>query len=45
MIKNKVTEICEIGPGKSLSAMIRRFNTSIVLQNFSSLEEINKPNK
>ena len=45
MIKSKVTEICEIGPGKSLSAMIRRFNTSIVLQNFSSLEEINKPNK
>ena len=45
MIKNNVNEIHEIGPGKSLSAMIRRFNTSIVLQNFSSLEEINKPNK
>ena len=45
MIKSKVNEMHELGPGKSLSAMIRRFNTSIVLQNFSSLEEINKPNK
>jgi len=45
MIKSKVTETCEIGPGKSLTAMIRRFNISIVLQNYSSLEEINKLNK
>jgi len=45
MIKSKVTEICEIGPGKSLSAMIKRFNTSIVLQNYNSMEEINKLNK
>ena len=45
MIKSKVTEIYEIGPGKSLSAMIKRFDASIVLQNYSSLEEINKPNK
>jgi [acyl-carrier-protein] S-malonyltransferase len=45
MIKSKVTEICEIGPGKSLSAMIKRFNTSIILQNYNSMEEINKLNK
>ena len=45
MIKSKVTEIYEIGPGKSLSAMIKRFDTSIVLHNYSSMEEINKLNK
>ena len=45
MIKKKVTEIYEIGPGKSLSAMIKRFNTSVVLQNYNSMEEINKLNK
>ena len=45
MIKSKVSEIHEIGPGKSLSAMIKRFNTSIVLQNYNSMEEINNSNK
>ena len=45
MIKSKVSEIHELGPGKSLSAMIKRFDTSIVLHNYSSMEEINKPNK
>jgi len=45
MIKNKVTEMHELGPGKSLSAMIKRFDTSIVLHNYSSMEEINKHNK
>ena len=42
MIKNKVSEIYELGPGKSLSAMIKRFNTDIVLQNYNSTEEVNK---
>ena len=45
MIKSKVTEMHELGPGKSLSAMIKRFDTSIVLQNYNSTEEINKLNK
>jgi len=45
MIRSKVSEIHEIGPGKSLSAMIKRFNTSIVLQNYNSMEEINNSNK
>ena len=45
MIKSKVSEIHEVGPGKSLSAMIKRFNTSIVLQNYNSMEEINNSNK
>lgn len=45
MIKSKVSEIHELGPGKSLSAMIKRFNTSIVLQNYNSMEEINNSNK
>jgi [acyl-carrier-protein] S-malonyltransferase len=45
MIKNKVTEIHELGPGKSLSAMIKRFDASVFLQNYSSVEEINKLNK
>ena len=45
MIKSKVSEIHELGPGKSLSAMIKRFNTNIVLQNYSSMQEINKSNK
>ena len=45
MIQSKVTEIHEIGPGKSLSAMIKRFNTSIILQNYSTMEEINKHKK
>jgi len=45
MIKNKVSEIYELGPGKSLSAMIKRFNTDIVLQNCNSLEEVNKLSK
>ena len=43
MIQNKVIEIHELGPGKSLSAMIKRFDTSIVLQNYNSIEEVNKP--
>ena len=45
MIESKVSEIYELGPGKSLSAMIKRFNTSIVLQNYNSMEEINNSNK
>ena len=45
MIKSKVSEIHELGPGKSLSAMIKRFNTSIVLQNYNSVEEINNSKK
>ena len=45
MIKNKVSEIYELGPGKSLSAMIKRFNTDIVLQNCNSMEEVNKLSK
>jgi [acyl-carrier-protein] S-malonyltransferase len=45
MMKSKVSEIHELGPGKSLSAMIKRFNTSIVLQNYNSMEEINNSNK
>ena len=45
MIKNKVSEIYELGPGKSLSAMIKRFNTDIVLQNCNSFEEVNKLSK
>ena len=45
MIKNKVKEIHELGPGKSLSGMIKRFETNIVLQNYNSMEEINKLNK
>ena len=44
MIQSKVTEMHELGPGKSLSAMIKRFDASIVLQNYNSIEEINKPN-
>jgi len=45
MIKNKVSEIYEVGPGKSLSAMIKRFNADIVLQNYNSMEEVNKLSK
>ena len=45
MIKNKVSEIYELGPGKSLSAMIKRFNTDIILQNYNSMEEVNKLSK
>jgi len=45
MIKNKVSEVYELGPGKSLSAMIKRFNTDIVLQNYNSMEEVNKLSK
>ena len=41
MIKSKVNEIHEIGPGKSLSSMIKRFDASIALQNYNSVEEIN----
>jgi len=45
MIKNKVSEIYEVGPGKSLSAMIKRFNADIVMQNYNSMEELNKLSK
>jgi len=45
MIKSNVSEIYELGPGKSLSAMIKRFDTNITLQNFNSIEEIIKYNK
>ena len=40
MIKSKVNEMHELGPGKSLSGMIKRFDTSIVLQNYNSFEDI-----
>ena len=40
MIKSKVNEIHELGPGKSLSGMIKRFDTNIVLQNYNSFEDI-----
>ena len=40
MIKNKINEIHELGPGKSLSGMIKRFDTNIVLQNYNSFEDI-----
>ena len=40
MIKKNVKQIYEIGPGKSLSAMIKRFDSNINLQNFSSVEEL-----
>ena len=45
MIKNKVTEIHELGPGKSLSSMIKRFDASIVLENYTSMDEIKKNSK
>ena len=41
MIESKVNEIHELGPGRSLSNMIKRFNASIALQNYNSIEEIN----
>ena len=44
MIKNKVNEIHELGPGKSLSGMIKRFDTNIVLQNYNSFEDISNFN-
>ena len=44
MIKNKVNEIQELGPGKSLSGMIKRFDTNIVLQNYNSFEDISNFN-
>ena len=40
MIKKNVKQIYEIGPGKSLSAMIKRFDSNINLQNFNSVEEL-----
>ena len=40
MIKSKINEIHELGPGKSLSGMIKRFDTNIVLQNYNSFEDI-----
>jgi len=40
MIKNKINEIHELGPGKSLSGMIKRFDANIVLQNYNSFEDI-----
>ena len=40
MIKNKVNKIYELGPGKSLSGMIKRFDANIVLQNYNSFEDI-----
>ena len=44
MIKNKVNKIHELGPGKSLSGMIKRFDTNIVLQNYNSFEDISNFN-
>jgi len=44
MIKNKVNKIYELGPGKSLSGMIKRFNKSIVMQNYNSFEDISNFN-
>ena len=39
MIDTNIDEIHEIGPGKSLSSMVKRFKSEIIIKNYSSLED------
>lgn len=40
MFANQVYNFIEIGPGKSLSGMLRRFNKDISIKNFNNLEDL-----
>jgi [acyl-carrier-protein] S-malonyltransferase len=40
MLKNSVTDFLEIGPGKALSGMLKRFKQEILINSYNSLEDI-----
>jgi [acyl-carrier-protein] S-malonyltransferase len=41
MLKKNVLEFVEIGPGKTLSGMLKRFKKDIVIRNFNNMEDMN----
>ena len=40
MLKKNVLEFVEIGPGKTLSGMLKRFKKDIVVRNFNSIQDV-----
>lgn len=40
MFNHQVTEFVEIGPGKTLTGMLKRFKKEVLLKNFSSIEDL-----
>jgi [acyl-carrier-protein] S-malonyltransferase len=40
MLKNSVTDFLEIGPGKALSGMLKRFKREILINSYNGLEDI-----
>jgi (acyl-carrier-protein) S-malonyltransferase len=40
MLKNSVTDFLEIGPGKALSGMLKRFKQEILINSYNDLEDI-----
>ena len=40
MLKNSVTNFLEIGPGKALSGMLKRFKQEILITSYNNVEDI-----
>jgi len=40
MFKNSVKDFVEIGPGKTLSGMLKRFKQDILIKNYNNCEDI-----
>ena len=41
MFANSIKNFVEVGPGKSLSGMLKRFKKEILIKNFNNTEDLN----